>query len=553
MSEYLYFFIALIPIAGLILALGVFKAPAHWATPLVLGLTALLAVLVWAFPLPLLGTAVLEGAAFALWPIMLVILAALFTYNLAEKSGSLNTIKRMLTGITEDKRIQVLILAWGFGGFLESVAGYGTAVAIPASILAALGFNPLFAAALSLIANTVPTAFGAVGIPVSTLATITELPVAPLSLAVGLQLTPFILLIPFVLVILTGGGFKAMKGMFWITLASGLAFAIPQLAAAAFLGAELPAILGSLTSMTVTIFIAKAMGRKKGAATGGGLSQTVAGTDPALSPVEVGSVPGLSPVQPGSVPAPSPIDLKSVPVSFKEGFLAWLPYILVFVFVLMASPLIPPIKDFLSHFKSLVPIYMGDGAKPLEFKWIATPGVLIILATFLGGLIQGVKPVVILSVLGKTAGQLVKSTITVISILALAKVMGYSGMIANLAAVFVAITGPLFPLFSPLIGALGTFVTGSDTSSNILFGKLQTTVAEGIHQSPTWLAAANTAGATAGKMISPQSIAVATAAIGQTGQEGNILLRTLPYCLAYVLLVGFMVWILGPLAAVYFP
>jgi len=233
--------------------------------------------------------------------------------------------------------------------------------------------------------------------------------------------------------------------------------------------------------------------------------------------------------------------------------MAWLPYILVFVFVLLASPLFPPIKEFLGHFKSYIPIYNGEGAKPVEFKWIATPGVLIILATFLGGLLRGVKPGVILGVLGTTARQLIKSTITVISILSLAKVMGYSGMIGNLAAVFVTITGPLFPLFSPLIGALGTFVTGSDTSSNILFGKLQTTVAAGIHQSPTWLAAANTAGATAGKMISPQSIAVATAAIGQTGQEGNILLRTLPYCLAYVLLVGTMVWALGPLAAVYFP
>lgn len=512
MPDYLYFFIALIPIIGLILALGIFKAPAHWATPLILSLTALLAVVVWAFPLSSLGTAMLEGAAFALWPIMLVILSALFTYNLAEASGSLTTIKRMLTGITSDKRIQVLILAWGFGGFLESVAGYGTAVAIPASILAALGFNPLFAAGLALIANTVPTAFGAVGIAVSTLATITGLPVDTLSLAIGLQLTPFIILIPFVLVMITGGGFKALKGVFWITLGSGVAFAIPQLAAAAFLGAELPAILGSLSSMAVTILLAKLMHK--------GTEDPHAG---------------------------------EAPVTFREGFLAWLPYVLVFLFVLLASPLVPPVRDFLGHFKSALPIYTGPGAKPLEFKWLATPGVLIILATLVGGLLQGVNLLKIFQVFGKTATQLVKSTITVVSILALAKVMGYSGMISDLAAVLVALTGPLFPLFSPLIGTLGTFVTGSDTSSNILFGKLQTEVAAGIHQSPTWLAAANTTGATAGKMISPQSIAVATAAIGQTGKEGNLLLQTLPYCLVYAALVGVMVLATGSWAAAVFP
>lgn len=531
MIDLIPFLWALLPVAGLLLALGVFRVPAHWATPATLVLTAAVAVFAFGFGWADLGGAVLEGAALALWPIMLVIIAAMFTYNLSVKTGALDTIKTLLSKVTEDRRIQVLILAWGFGGFLEAVAGYGTAVAIPASILAALGFNPLFAAGLSLIANTVPTAFGAVGIPVSTLATLTGLDGMSLSLAVGLQLTPFIVLIPFALVMLTGGGFKALKGVWGITLASGLGFAVPQLLAAAFLGPELPAILGSVGSLITTIGLAR-LRRKKLSAAGEKAKR--------LSPVGAGT-PEAGPAL-GGAPAPAR-------VGRRAALKAWAPYLLVFLFVLLASPLVPPIQKSLESVSSSWLFYPGEGGKPLAFKWLATPGVLIIFATFLGGLLQGAKPGLIVSTLGETVWKLNKSTLTVVSILALAKVMGYSGMTPSLAAVLVAATGPVYPLIAPLIGALGTFITGSDTSSNILFGKLQTEVAGGLGQDPIWLAAANTSGATAGKMISPQSIAVATAAIGQTGQEGPLLGRTLPFCFAYVLILGLAVWLVGPFLA----
>lgn len=499
MDSLTLFFLALIPIAGLLLALGVFKVPAHWATPATWLVGAALAWAFWGFGPDKIAGASIEGAAFALWPILLVIVAAIFTYKLAELTGALETIKALLSGITSDKRIQVLILAWGFGGFLEAVAGYGTAVAIPASILAILGFNPVFAAVISLIANTVPTAFGAVGIPVSTLAALTGLDPSRLSLAVGLQLTPFIVLIPFALVMLVGGGFKALKGVWGVTLTAGLGFAVPQLAAAAFLGPELPALLGSIGALGATIGYALLFHRK----------------DAGHSDVEL-----------------------------KRGFLAWLPYLLVFAFVLLASKLVHPIYSFLGQFHSSVVFF--SGGNPVDFKWLSTPGVLILAAAVTGSLLQGARPSAILRTFGKTAWSLKESALTVVSILALAKVLDYSGMIGSLATVLVAVTGGVYPLFAPLIGALGTFVTGSDTSSNVLFGKLQMTVAHQTGSNPFWLAAANTAGATAGKMISPQSIAVATGATGLSGQEGKILGQTLGFCLAYVLLLGLLVWTLGP-------
>lgn len=503
------FLLAMIPVAGLMIALGVFKIPAHLATPLTLAATAVLAWGFWRMDPLLMGAAGLEGALFALWPIMLVIVAAIFTYKLAESTGSLEIIKKILTGISTDKRIQVLILAWGFGGFLEAVAGYGTAVAIPASILAILGFNPIFAAVISLIANTVPTAFGAVGIPVSTLATITGLDPAPLSLAVGLQLTPFIILIPFALVMLTGGGFKALRGVWGITLASGLSFALPQLLAAAYLGAELPALLGSISSMITTIVFAKLFHRDKAAA---GAANT------------------------------GPVGGRPESVGWLQGFLAWLPYILVFVFIILASKLVPFLHEFLGHFKSAFEIYPGTKT---EFKWIATPGVLILVAAAIGALIQGARPAGIVRTLGKTVWTLKESALTVVCILAMAKIMDRSGMIQEIAKILVAVTGPVYPFFAPLIGSLGTFVTGSDTSSNILFGKLQVEVATQIHADPYWLSAANTAGATAGKMISPQSIAVATSATGLVGSEGKILRQTLVFCLGYVLILGLLVFALS--------
>jgi lactate permease len=325
MNHYILALIALIPIVYLMVSLGYFRVPAHKACTVTLAITVVLATLVWKMGALSAVLAVLEGVLLGIWPIMIVIIAALFTYNLSLHTKSMDVIKKMLSSISTDRRIQVLILAWGFGGFLEAVAGYGTAVAIPASILAALGFEPLFAAVICLIANTVPTAFGAVGIPVTTMAKVANLDVNILSLYTGLQLVPFIIIIPLVLVVMTEKSFKGLKGVWGISLASGISFAIPQLLIARYLGPELPALIGSLASLGTTILMAKIFYKEKNNST-------------------------------------------QKAVDFKQGLMAWLPYILISIFIIMTSPLFPVINKSLGHIKTSILIFKG--VSPSELKWI---------------------------------------------------------------------------------------------------------------------------------------------------------------------------------------
>lgn len=502
MNDYMLFAIAMIPVLWLIVSLGVLKMPAHKTCSFTVILTLAIAIICWRMKFIDGITATVEGMAIALWPILLVIVAALFTYNLAVETKTMDVIKKMLSSITTDKRIQVLILAWGFGGFLEAVAGYGTAVAIPASILASLGFNPLFAAVICLLANTVPTAFGALGIPVTTLATVTGLEVVHLSYVTSIQLAGFIVLIPFLLVILTEKSIKALKGVVGITLVSGITFAVPQIFIAKYLGADLPALVASICSMACTILMAKAMNKEK-------------------------------------------VETKEDKIGLKEGILAWLPYILLCGLILIASPLVPSINSLLAKASSNIHIYTGDATSTTAFSWINTPGMMILIATFIAGLIQKLKFTYMLDVLKRTIIQLKTSFITIMSIVAISKIMSHSGMTSSISFGLCAITGSFYPLIAPLLGAIGTFVTGSDTSANILFGALQTEAAKSLSIDPYWIAAANTAGATAGKMISPQSIAIATSATGLIGSEGKILSTTVKYCLGYVIILGLIVYFGG--------
>ena len=510
MNEYVLFFIALIPIAWLIISLGILKLPAHKTCLFTAILSLLIAIIFWHMPVIDALTSSLEGVAIAIWPILLVIVAALFTYNLACETKMMDVMKTMLSSITTDNRIQVLILAWGFGGFLEAVAGYGTAVAIPASILASIGFNPTFAAVICLISNTVPTAFGAIGIPVTTLATVANLDVVKLSYITSLQLSGFIMLIPFLLVILTQRSIKAVKGVFLITLLSGASFAIPQIFIAKYLGAELPALVGSICSMTCTILMAKFMNKNKEKSSDNSVNDNV---------------------------------YDSInKVSIKEGILAWLPYILLCTLILVTSPLVPSLNSFVGQFSSKIHIYTGDVNSLTGFSWINTPGMMIIIATVIAGFIQKLKLSYMINIFKKTVIQLKTSFITIMSIVAISKIMSNSGMTSSISFGLCAITGSFYPLISPLLGAIGTFVTGSDTSANILFGGLQVEAAKSLSIDPYWIAASNTAGATAGKMISPQSIAIATSATGLIGQEGKIFSSTIKYCLGYVVILGLIVY-----------
>lgn len=509
----LAFVLALLPIIWLIVALTILKIPGFKACAVALVIAYVLAVFVWKMPLLNSVTAVLEGTALALWPIIIVIIAAIFTYNVCVATGKMEVIKKLLANVTNDKRVLVLIIAWGFGGFMEGMAGFGTAVAIPASMLWGLGFDPVFAAIVCLIANATPTAFGSIGIPTTTLAKITGLDVYGMSTNTVILLAILIILTPFVLVFLTGKSRKSLKGIFVITLISGLSFLIPEFIVAKFLGAELPVVIGSVCSMLATVWAAKVFGRKD--------------TDKEYC-----------------------LERKSdSKVTGKEAIVAFSPFILIFIFLLATSKLIAPLNELLDVVKTSVKIYNADGAAPYVFSWLTTPGLWIILAALIGGKIQGAGFKEMFVIFKNTIIQMSKTIVTIISIMATAKLMGYSGMIASISIVFVTYTGGFYPFFAPFLGSIGTFVTGSGTSASVLFGGLQAETSTALNLNQLWITASNTAGAVTAKMISPQSIAVAVAAVNLQGKESVLLKGTIKYYAMFILIVGITTligaWYLG--------
>ncbi len=501
------FVLAFLPIIWLIIALTVLKIPGFKACTIALVIAYVLAVFVWKMPFLESVTAVAEGAALALWPIIIVIIAAIFTYNVCVATGNMEIIKRMLASVTNDKRVLVLFIAWGFGGFMEGMAGFGTAVAIPASMLWGLGFDPVFAAIVCLIANATPTAFGSIGIPTTTLSKITGLDVFGLSTDTVMILTPIILLTPFILVYLTGKSKSVFKGVVMITLISGLSFLIPEFLVAKYLGAELAVVIGSVCSMLGTFIAAKVLGK-------------------------------------GEIEPKYRLDTKqNEKVNLKQAFVAWSPFILIFILLLATSKLIAPLNELLIMVKTSVPIYSGENAAPYTFSWLATPGVWIILAAFIGGKLQGASFGELFKIFGKTIIQLSKTIITIVCIMATAKLMGYSGMISSIALMFVTVTGSFYPLFAPFLGAIGTFVTGSGTSASVLFGGLQLESSIALNLNQSWIAASNTAGAITAKMISPQSIAIAVAAVSLQGKESVLLKGTIKYFVLFVVIVGIVTFI----------
>ena len=502
--------IAVLPLLWIFAAMLKLKMPSHTAGVTALLCGVLLATLAWGMPVPSAAEAVLEGMALGLWPIIWVVVAAMFTYNLSVKSGAMEAIRGILSGISPDRRVQVLILAFAFGGFLEATAGFGTAVAIPAGMLAALGFEPIFAAVICLVANTVPVAFGVVGIPVITLAKITGLPLQNLSVYTALQLLPFAVVLPLLLVAITTRGVKHIRGVAVLAAVGGIGFGTGQTIAVIILGPELAATAGSITALVLLILVNR------------------------IFPIDQKRL--------WYFPGENGFRLKeNKPITLIEGIKAWSPYIILLVLVLLTRL---PALQFLSRypFEQKVTLFTGPGGKPQSFSLLTNPGTLIVISAVFGGAIQRVPFKAMLMVVKTTLKQLLRTMITVLSIVALARVMGYSGMVAALASGLAAAAGRFYPFISPLMGAIGTFLTGSDTSSNVLFGELQKQTAANIGADPSWIAAANASGATAGKMVSPQSIAIATSAVGLKGLEGRILSATLKYAAVFVLLLGALVY-----------
>lgn len=493
--------LAIVPVLLLIVLMAFFKMPGDRSSVISLIVTMLIALFGFHFAIDDLACSFLYGALKAVSPILIIIVMAIFSYNVLLKTRKMEIIKQQFTSISTDKSIQVLLLTWSFGGLLEAMAGFGTAVAIPAAILISLGFKPVFSAVVSLIANSVATAFGAIGTPVLVLAKETSLDVQNLSTNVVLQLSVLMFLIPLVLLFLTDPKLKSLpKNLFLALLVGGVSL-ISQYMAARYMGAESPAIIGSILSIIVIVIY-------------------------------------------GKLTAPKEERARKNPLRTKDILNAWSIYLLILLLIILTSPLFPGLRHTLeNNWVTRISLPVGDSTLNYTISWLTHAGVLLFIGTFIGGLIQGAGVKEMFTVLWHTVKQLKKTFITVICLVGLSTIMDTAGMIAVVATALATATGSLYPLFAPVIGCLGTFITGSDTSSNILFGKLQASVAGHINVSPDWLSAANTVGATGGKIISPQSIAIATSASNQQGKEGEILKAAIPYALAYVVITGVIVFI----------
>lgn len=473
--------LALLPIIWLIVALSILKLPAWKATSVAAIGSFIVAITYFQADPMIMVSGALEGAALAIWPILLVITAAIFVYNLVVHTKAMETIKTMLSSVTSDMRVLALLLAWGFGAFMEGMAGFGTAVAIPAAMMVAVGFDPLKSIIACLVANSVPTTYGSIGIPTTTLASLTGLDPVHLGTFIAVQLFLLNIIAPFFVVMIIGGGVKALKGVFLVTLLSGLALAVPEVIINKLLGPELSVISASIAIMAVIILCAKYL--------------------------------------PPNDPAYQVKQADAPKVSGSEGIIAAMPFILIFVLLLLTSKLFPAINGPLASIKTSVPIYQGEGAKPYTFVWIATPGIMIFIAGILGGFIQKASAGEIFGTLGSTVKNLKFTYLTIITVVMTAKLMTYSGMTIEIANALVAATGTMYPAFSPIVGALGAFLTGSGTNANVLFGPLQIASAQSLD--PTnwedlgfWLAAVNSGAAGIGKMLSPQSIAISIGAVG---------------------------------------
>ena len=525
--------VSVIPIVLLIVLMMGFKVSGYKSAVVTLVVTILLAL----FAVPALGImpekfadvsiygitlwSVIEGFLKACFPIILIIICAIFSYNILCETKEIETIKTQFIQMTSDKGLLVLLLTWGLGGVLEGMAGFGTAVAIPAAILIGLGFKPMFSAVICLIANTVAVGFGAVGLPATTLANqvAAEGVASPEMLCevatfIIVQLALMFYITPFLILMMTDRT-KLMKNI-TLALFVGTFSIVVQFCCAHFIGPETPAILGSVAAIIAMLIYNKLF---------------IHDENPS-----------------------DEVIVEKKKFGMAKTLKAWSVYGLIIFFILISSKIVPAINSALNS--SLVTQFnLPVTGNAFKFGWLSNAGLMIFLGAVIGGLIQGLSIGKLMKILAKTTLNLQKTVVTICCLVAMAMLMNNTGMTNDIAKGLVALTGAAFPFFAPLIGSIGTFVTGSATNANILFGKLQATAASdlglvnqgtffGVPGNETnWLAAANCAGSEGGKLLSPQSIAIATAACDMEGQDGDIMRKTMPFAIFWILMNGLMVFL----------
>ena len=495
-------FVASVPLLILFYMLGVKRKPSWMAALSALGVAVLLALGVAGMPVAQAAASVAYGAAFGLFPIAWIVFSSIMLYRVTVETGKFEVIKDSIGSLTNDRRLQALLIAFSFGAFIEGAAGFGTPVAVAAAMMTGLGFSPFYAAFICLLANTAPVAFGSIGIPVVTLAGITGLPVEPLSAMTGRMCALLALFIPAYMIVVMAGFRKALEALPGI-VACGVTFGATQFAASNFIGPELTDILSAIASMAALVLVMKVW-----------------------KPATVFRLEGDT--------APSEHPRKH---TAGQVLHAWSPYILLVVLVLLWG--MGPVKTLVSSVTVAIEVPGLHGmitrmppvteapapyAAIFNLNWLAAAGTSCFVAAMLASLVLGMAPRKFAGVFASTMRQLAFPMLTIATVLALAFLMNYSGMTTTLGLAFAA-TGSAFPFFSAMLGWLGVFLTGSDTSSNALFGNLQVVTANTLGLSPVLTASANAAGGVLGKMISLQSIAVAVAATGTAASDEGKLFR----------------------------
>jgi lactate permease len=540
-------FLAALPILALLGSLGLFRVKAHYAALLGLATSLIVATLVFGMPARMIATSAVYGASYGLFPIGWIVLNVIFLYQLTNERGYFDILRHSITGLTQDRRLQLLLVAFSFGAFIEGACGFGTPVAVTGAILIGLGFTPLAASGLSLIANTAPVAYGALGTPIIGLQSVTGLDLKELSAMVGRQLPFFSLIVPFWL-IWAFAGFRGMLEIWPAILIAGVFFAVPQFLMSNFHGPWLVDVVAAAVSMAaVALFIKVWHPKRIWRFPGEALDQATE----AQRHRDKADTSQRSEQQPG---APS---LNSEIRNPQSAILrAWLPWIILSVVVFVwGLPQTKALLDGISFPKIAVagldklvlrvpPVVVKPTAEGAVFNvnWLSATGSGILLASIIGALTMGYSVSGLARVYWKTLKLVRYSLLTIAAMMAIGFTTRYSGMDATLGLAF-AKTGFLYPFFGTMLGWLGVALTGSDTSSNVLFGSLQKITATQLGISPTLMAAANSSGGVMGKMIDAQSIVVASTATRWYGHEGDILRYVFFHSIALAALVGLLVFL----------
>lgn len=529
---------AVLPLICLFVLLGGLRWKAQWAALASLAVAILVALIVYGMPFGQTALSATEGAAFGLFPIMWIVVTAIWVYNMTVASGHFAVLRRSFGAISDDQRIQAIIVAFCFGALLEALAGFGTPVAITAVMLIALGFQPIKAASIALVANTAPVAFGAIAVPITTLADSTGLPVEDLGAMVGRQTPVLALIVPLILVGMVDG-MRGVRQTWPAAVVGGTSFAIAQFACSNYISVELTDIVASLfaTGSIVGFLRIWQPSQPLAASTG---NRRLSG------PIVAGSE-TYDPAMEAEIARRD--DSRKDPPS--DVVRAYAPYLIIIAIFAVAQ--ITAVKDALAGSPWTTTVQWpgldvnspdGEALSSMTFNlnWLPAAGTLMLIAGLITMPILGIKPRRALRVAGETLNQLKWAIVTVAAVLALAYVMNQSGQTITL-GLWVAGAGGVFAFLSSLIGWLGVAVTGSDTSSNALFGGLQVTAAKDAGLSPTLLAAANSSGGVLGKMISPQNLAIGAAAVGLAGKEGDLFRKVVGWSLALVLIMCVLVYL----------